>query len=140
MRERLVSVGLVVFMAFLTVSLAEESAKRDPMKASELPGYEQLRDPFWPIGYTRKIKPVVDPSEQKEPDEPVKIEPKWPRLKLKAVTSSPKGYIAILDGIGLVEEGQIVRMTVDGIVYRWRIGKITSKGFAHQKLDAKAVK
>lgn len=140
MKKAVVLLAVLGLVGSISVSLAEDQSERKPMKVDELPEYDQLRDPFWPIGYARRVKPKVDPNQPKEPEEPVKIEPKWPRLRLKAVTSSPKGFIAIIDGIGLVEEGQIVKKTVDGITYRWKIGKITKKGFAHAKLDAKAVK
>jgi hypothetical protein len=140
MKKYTATLVMALFIASLSVCSAQEQVERRQLKESELPNYDQLRDPFWPIGYTRKMPEKIDPNAPKEPEEPVTIEPKWPKLRLKAVTSSPKGYIAIIEGIGLVEEGQIVKKTVDGVVYRWKIGEISKKGFAHKKLDAKAVK
>jgi len=119
---------------------ATEEDARDQLKTDELPTYENLRDPFWPLGYTRHVEPKVDSTRPDEPEQPVKVEPKWPKLKVKAITSSPKGYIAILEGIGLVEEGQTVKMTVDGVVYSWQIDKISKKGFSYKQLGAEAVK
>ncbi len=129
----------MIFLSLLVLSSACWAVEEEvaPMKVSELPEYHQLRDPFWPIDYARKIEPKVDPTLPKPPVVEVKIKPKWPKLKLKAVTSSPTGYFAIIEGVtGVVESGQIVRRTVDGIVYSWRIDKISKRGFSRKQLKA----
>lgn len=130
---------LLSVLSLGSIALAADE-KMPPMKVSELPEYDQLRDPFWPIDYVRKIEPKIDPTAPKQPETPVKIEPKWPKLKLKAVTSSPKGFIAIIEGVGLVEAGEVIRKTVDGIVYSWRIDEISEKGFSYKQLNAMPVK
>ena len=96
------------------------------------------RDPFWPVGYTPK------PPEQERPDEeaePIEIPDEWPTLNVSGVTRAADGtYIAIVERIGLVEQGEAVSLTVDGLVYRWRVNRVTGRGVSFSKLDVKPVR
>lgn len=128
---------IAVCLAVFALAASAQELDRDWMEEKDIPEYDQLRDPFWPIGHTRKIIPKVEPSKgETKTVAPVKIEPKWPKLKLKAITSSPKGYIAIIEGIGLVEAGQTIRMKDDNVMYSWKISEISEKGFACVPLTA----
>jgi len=133
----ILNILVVVFMSG-SYLLADEL--RDPMDAKDLPEYNQVRDPFWPIGHARKIKPKVDTSKPVQPDQPKVFEPKWPKLKLKAITTTPKGHIAIIAQVGLVEEGQVFSRKVENVIYTWRIDKISSKGFTYTQIEAKPAK
>ena len=46
-------------------------------------------------------------------------------------------YIAILDGIGLVESGDEISKRQDNLIYRWRINKITAQGVSRTRLDVR---
>ena len=131
---------VIMLLCLIPCMIIAAEDTRESLQKKDLPTYEQLRDPFWPIGYTRKLPVKVDPTKPKPPPEVKTFTPNWPKLKLKAVTSSPKGYIAIIDKIGLVVEGQVVRLKSGDAIYSWRIGKITKKGFSCKELDAKPVK
>lgn len=113
-----------------------DDSSRDAMNVKDLPEYDQIRDPFWPNGHARKVEPKVDASKPDQSPQQTVIEPKWPKLKLKAITTTPKGHIAIIDQVGLVEEGQVIKRRVDNVVYTWRIDKITEKGFTYTQVDA----
>lgn len=136
MMPRVVFSSLAICLLSASGLLAENEAG-EPMEAKDLPDYNQVRDPFWPIGHVRKVKPKVDPAKPVAPVQEEVFEPTWPKLKLKAVTTTPRGHIAIIDKIGLVEEGQIIKRKVKDAVYTWRIDKISSKGFTYTQLEAK---
>jgi hypothetical protein len=131
---------MMILLCLIPCVMIAAEDTRESMDEKDLPTFEQLRDPFWPIGYTRKIPVKVDPTKPELPPEVKAFTPNWPKLKLKAVTSSPKGFIAIIDKVGLVVEGQVVRLKAGGAVYSWRIGKISKKGFSYKELDVKPVK
>lgn len=95
--------------------------------------FSQLRDPFCPIGY----KPVSE-SEQIERTKIADITSriKWPTLPLRGIThGGGKRFIAIIEGIGLVEPGDIVEMKRDSLIYRWRIDNVTAAGLSSTRLD-----
>ncbi len=95
--------------------------------------FQQWRDPFWPVGY--------QPASETEQEERSKIENlksriNWPALPLRGVThAGGQRFIAVIEGIGLVEPGDIVSIRKDGLVYRWRIDRVTIDGVASTRLD-----
>jgi hypothetical protein len=113
----------------------------------ELPaGWDELRDPLWPIGYTPPPPPTAPSATdtavvQKSAQALLEARAVWPSLKLKALTKDSRGgYMAVIDGIGVVEEGEIVRIQAAGIVYRWRIEMIGPTGLKAKRLTLKAVR
>lgn len=97
---------------------------------------EELRDPFWPIGYQPKCE---------KKDEEAKLlkdmQVKWPVLKARGKTRDAEGnYIAILEKIGMVEAGDIVQIKQGKVIYRWKINAVTETGISYTKLDAKPIK
>lgn len=113
----------------------------------ELPaGWDELRDPLWPIGYTPPPPPTAPSATnttvvQKSAQELLEERASWPTLKLKALTKDTRGgYMAVIDGIGVVEAGEVVRIQAAGIVYRWRIEMIGPTGLKAKRLPLKAVK
>jgi hypothetical protein len=109
------------------------------------PGWDDLRDPLWPIGYTPPPPPpppsatnavvVVRQSEQ----ELLAARAVWPSLELKALTKGTRGgYMAVIDGVGVVEAGEVVRIQSDGIIYRWRIAEIGPKGLKAKRMPLRA--
>lgn len=95
--------------------------------------FSRLRDPFWPVGY--------NPLPEEEKIEQTKIADlkariNWPALPLRGVThAGGKRFIAIIDGIGLVEAGDIVVIEQDGLIYRWIIDKVSADGINSTRLD-----
>lgn len=95
--------------------------------------FRALRDPFWPVGY----KPVSE-SEKIEISKIADLKAKisWPALPLRGVThSGGKNFIAMIEGVGLVEAGDLVVIEQDSLIYRWRIDKVTSAGVSSTRLD-----
>lgn len=107
-----------------------------------------LRDPFWPIGYwpgqgslPPGKKAPIDSSKPQIVPPPQEVVIRWPDLKVKGLTRQSDGtYIAIIDGIGIVEAGQIVKIQRDGFIFRYKISEINQKGILQQKLDYKPKK
>jgi len=100
-----------------------------------------LRDPFWPVGYTPATpedEQEREQEQQKAADEEVKQRVPWPNLKLKGITRTAEGkHLAILEGTGLVEEGDTVTRRVGNIIFVWKINEISEKGVSYTKLDAR---
>ncbi|MDI6775053.1 MAG: hypothetical protein QME60_06630 [Verrucomicrobiota bacterium] len=103
----------------------------------------ELRDPFWPIGYKKPDlrKPELarskDQSQQENPEEVKKTHDiAWPSLELAAVSKTLQGkWIAMFKGIGLVEEGDQIRVRKGDAWYRWKITAINEKGIGYDRLD-----
>ena len=92
---------------------------------------KEMRDPFWPIGYRPKSR-----ESKNEPDFSSTAQMKWPALKVKGLTKGVSGnYIAILENIGVVEAGDIIRIEQNGVIYRWKINAVTKKGVSSTRLD-----
>jgi hypothetical protein len=95
------------------------------------------RDPFWPVGWTPpKLGPVAAGTPTSAP---VKDITHWDDArKLIQVTGMSRTkdgkYLAILKGIGVAEEGDTVSITYMGLVYRWKIKSITSKGLVPERI------
>lgn len=95
------------------------------------------RDPFWPVGYvpkprvpeTARVPPSAPPTAAKRPP------PEWPALKVTGIMQTARGPLAVVEGVGLVEEGSVVRRQIGGYVYRWRVDRITPERLVYTRLD-----
>ncbi len=100
------------------------------------------RDPFWPVGYvpkealpvvTNTVPEVEEPVIEEEPE--VVIE--WPELSANGSTRTPEGtYYAFLDGIGMVEEGDVVQKEHKAVVFTWHVERITKDGAELRRVSA----
>jgi hypothetical protein len=127
-------------------------ATNSPVAADALPGnvetaastnaaptnavVEALRDPFWPVGYEPAPEIPEDEIDRQQQEARLRAATRWPKLKLKGVTRSPQGYLAILEGIGLVEPGQKVSQRLGRLVYRWQIDDVSERGVQYRRLEA----
>ena len=138
------------------------TAVAGPIQAQPAPE-QALRDPFWPVGYlpqksvepppvtppvvpdnsgTGTVANVVIPAQTNQ--NVVAVIPQdtaihWPELKVKGLSKQPDGsYLAIIEGIkNIVEAGQNIQMSRDGMIFRWKINEINKKGIIQQKLECK---
>lgn len=102
----------------------------------EVPGYK-VRDPFWPIG-TQPPQTEQTPAANTNTQVTVVPAPtKWPDLKMKGTVEVKNGFLVIIEGIGMAEEGQKVSKTEGGYVFTWQVGKITKKNFQYKPLEMK---
>lgn len=122
----------------------------------------EVRDPFWPVGYVPKAKPVA----ARLTPAPV-IDASTGDLAPVVAPAAPKGtaweaarkqlhyqgisrfvekipgrktgkvkYQAFING-KLVEEGQVVEAVLDDFVYRFKVTSITSKSINFSRLDTR---
>jgi hypothetical protein len=107
----------------------------------------ELRDPFTPVDVPpapipqtpieNPSTPGVTPPPPPPPPPPLATAT-WPKLPIKALMTDPSGkHVAMIEGIGSVEAGDIVSRKVEGVIYRWRIEVITDKDVSFKKLDAR---
>lgn len=115
----------------------------------------RMRDPFWPVGYTQKIVIKATVSKAGQPasvpavvtvPEPVAV-PQWDEARRKIDirgisligrdkdSGQPK-YLALVAG-KLVEEGNVVSVTYNEFVYRWKVVGIGTAGVSFQKMDVR---
>jgi hypothetical protein len=112
------------------------------------------RDPFWPVGYVPKVaapdEPVAKGGGVAKPSDlataPV-AEPDWVgarrKLDVRGVsligrdkeTGKPR-YFAVVAG-KLVEPGNVVAVTHEDRVYRWKVVDIRPEGVSLSKLEVK---
>ena len=121
------------------VGAEEESPLPRKTKAtSEAPSISKrstLRDPFWPVGF---IPEAGASKETKATESRIRKSLLWPKLEVRAISRTTQGsFIAIVDGIGIVESGDIVSMRRKGLIYRWKINKVSRKGISRTRLDAR---
>jgi hypothetical protein len=114
----------------------------------------RMRDPFWPVGYTPKVasKPTVNKAGQTvsiavvTPPEPVHV-PQWDeamrKIDIRGISligrdkdSGQPKYLAMVAG-KLVEEGNVVSVTYNEFVYRWKVVGIGTAGVSFQKMDVR---
>jgi hypothetical protein len=133
---------------------AEPAAPSSTVQPASSPD-KVLRDPFWPIGYPDN-KATAEPKTTNAPpvtgqqatnvvttvtDPGTPPEAKWPELKVKGLIRQTDGrYIAIVDGVGIVEAGQTVSRQSQGYLFRWKVIAINEKGIVQQKLDYRPLK
>jgi len=98
-----------------------------------------LRDPFWPIGWAPANFGQLDVGESGE------ALTKWEEarrlLQVSGLSRNARGkYVAIIKGVGVVEEGDTVSVTYGDLTYKWRIRAITSRGIEPERIGAFPVK
>ena len=98
------------------------------------------RDPFWPIGWE---PPRLGRMTTNAPVKDVLT--KWDKaraiLQVTGLSKSPDGkYLAILKGIGVVEEGDTVSVNYMGLNYKWKITSVTSKGIVPERIGVFPIK
>ena len=103
-------------------------------------GVDVLRDPFWPVA-TEPAPPEPERTEEEqavvEATRAIERQIQWPALKLKGMTRAGKErYLAIIDGIGMVESGQAVSVRHGDVVYSWLIETVDEKGVMYRRLEA----
>ncbi|OGV68426.1 MAG: hypothetical protein A2283_19400 [Lentisphaerae bacterium RIFOXYA12_FULL_48_11] len=151
--------SLVVMLQTAICQEPKAPARNAPAAVTEPQGQlaseKTARDPFWPIGYWPQKKdesgniistapgmPAIQtPGKTNVVVAPKEIVISWPELKVKGLTRQGDGtYIAIIDGVGIVEKGQIIQIQRDGFIFKYKISDINQKGILQQKLDYKPKK
>ena len=99
----------------------------------------RMRDPFWPIGWEPPPKNTgpVDAS----PKTPIQWKEAKKSIRVTALSKTVQGdFVAILQGIGLVEKGEVIKAQHKGLIYRWTVTDVTASGVKTKQLDVKSIK
>lgn len=97
------------------------------------PEFEQLRDPFWPIGWRPDARP--DGKATVSPAVPLKWAEAKKRLQLTGVIRTNAGKrMASIKGVGVVEEGDVISVHFENAVYRWLVRTITDTEIVTEQL------
>jgi len=120
------------FLLPLAMTAASADERGNPAAVPTNPGItsqttnEVFRDPFCPVGYTPRE--ASTPSAWTATNDVAasaaqpKVVPQWPVLKLKGVTRMAGGeYIGLLEGVGVVQPKDLIKMERDGVIYRWEV-------------------
>ena len=100
--------------------------------------YTGPRDPFWPVGYAPKPK---EDLVKKETEIIPRQKEEWPALTVRGIIRQGREkYMAVLNGVGLVEVGELVSIEKGGLVYQWRIESITGTDVSCTRLEARQTK
>ena len=143
-------VALAALIGILGASVSAQDSSTNAVPGADAAATETnapevaIRDPFWPVGYRKpdpKKEEVKKVEEKKKEEIKQALNISWPALDVTAVSKTPQGsYIAMIKGIGMVEEGDTVRVRKEGLIYRWKITTISEKGMAFKKVDATPIK
>lgn len=133
--------GLLAFMAVA----ATDSLAADPAAPADTPAgtveetpLSTLRDPFWPKGF-RPTPKVVQSKQTTGGVGSATL--RWveaaKQLKITGTSRTSKGVlVAVVKGVGVVEAGDMISVRYEGIIYRWKVLKITEKGIVTKEANA----
>ncbi|MEI6563273.1 MAG: hypothetical protein WCO42_03075 [bacterium] len=109
------------------------------------------RDPFWPVGYAPKPvvrKPEMSPEKRSGETPPdIPRGPLWDearkKLDIRGISlihdkmTGKSRYLAMVSR-KLIEEGNVISIKYDNLVYRWKVVGINEEGLSLQKLDVRS--
>ena len=139
----------VLLVALLTLSLsapaqddAAAPAEEKPPAAPEAEAKpepkpkpkKELRDPFWPVGHVRIDKSKVEEKIVLKGNPEI-----WPKLIVKGISKTPKGHIAFLKGIGMVSEGEVLRLKRGRRIYSIEITSVSKLGIKTRRIKSVVV-
>lgn len=122
---------LVVFCTLFIVALSHGV---DEAASQTLPT-DGLRDPFWPVGWMPQ--PVADKGAVTgpQPKSPIRWEDAAELLRISGLSAKPDGsYLAIIKGVGVVEENDIISVNFSGLSYRWKVIAISNTGIKTERI------
>ncbi len=103
----------------------------------------ELRDPFWPVGYTpprkeaSKQPAVATPAAAPEPvvtERPARWDDALRTVSVKGIMSVGEGkYMAVVND-KVVNENDTVSVFFEGRQYTWKVARIAADGVKFQKL------
>jgi len=94
--------------------------------------FADIRDPLLPPGYA-VVRNEPDPEQLERDALAARIA--WPSLQLRGITHAGRQkFVAVIEGIGIVEAGDEVRLRQADLIYTWRIDKINAAGLTSTRL------
>lgn len=112
-----------------------------PADEDEAVPFGMLRDPFWPIGWRPPDFGKVTNVAGEDRSGIIKWNEAEKLLSLSGITKSASGKdMAVIKGAGIVEEGDTIAVTYRGLVYKWKVRKITRDGVVPDRVGVYPVK
>jgi hypothetical protein len=94
------------------------------------------RDPFWPVGWAPpNFGKPKDNGRPEEKSSLIKWDEAVKQLRVRGVTRSGDRYFAVVEGMGVVEAGDVVSVEYEGLTYRWTVVSVNARGIVPRKLD-----
>jgi len=138
MKPRWFAVALLIAalgLAGFQAAQAQEDAEAPQPETGSAGSTPAVRDPFWPVGYWPEEDGPAGGSDLTHAGL------KWPSLTVKGLTRGPEGkYFAIIQDVGIVEEGDIISVRRHDFIFRWKIEQITGEGVVPGKLDVRSAR
>ncbi len=101
--------------------------------------FDALRDPLLPPGFAQVDDAEHAEQERLRQEAALAERIQWPTLKLRGIThAGRRSFIAVLEEIGIVEEGDEIRMRRDDFIYTWRVDSISENGITTTRLHVVA--
>ena len=142
--EKLAFVLIAMLFAFINLRIfaQEPDAQTNPgEQGEEQEEAANYRDPFWPPGYTPPVETDESENEVEQPIQPNEIfvdtAIKWPTPKIKGITAIGDKYSAIIQDVGVVEEGKTITIKRGNVIFSWQVLKINKKGVELKQLEAR---
>ena len=100
--------------------------------------FDSLRDPLLPPGFQQLDNAELAEQDRLREQAALAERIQWPTLKLRGITHAGRSFIAVLEDVGIVEEGDVIRLRRDDFVYSWRVDAISDNGIATTRLHVVA--
>jgi hypothetical protein len=137
MSTRHLLAGLAACLLTAAYCLGQETAKAPRVSRADEDidlALTKLRDPFWPVGWEPPpTEPVKGKTVQKA--DLIKWDEARKSIHVTGLSKDSRGkFIAIIKGIGVVEPGDTISVRHSGLVYKWKVSDITTKGIVPEQI------
>lgn len=134
--KKLYILAIITFILHVSCSAyadAEVASASTNEPAAEI-NIMALRDPFWPSGW--RPPNFGKKKSETEIKSPIKWKEAASLLRIAGLTKKAGGeYIAIIKGYGIIEKGETLTVSYQGLIYKWIIKDITAQGIERKRLS-----
>jgi len=138
-------------MTAAAVTMQAEAQQPAPGSQATNAAVPALRSPFWPVGWTPAPEAPIEEPTAKVPTGPERMAPVEPaaapiveewdeaakNLRVQGVSRMNDGpYMALMEGLGVVSEGDTVAIRYKGLRYTWIIRSIAPEGITPERTTA----
>ena len=131
------AMGLAGVMLVQSVK-AGPAAAPPPAAQDEVP-VSSLRDPFWTVGW--KPAPRAMPVQKKVAADATaqRWDEAFKQIRVSALGQNAEGkYVATVKGVGVVDVGDTISISYGGLLYRWKVVKISAEGLVPERIGVYA--
>lgn len=133
--------GTLVVVLLTSVLFAEPQSETLPSEPQQAPSAgieqaepDQVRDPFWPIGYrARHEKRIVDTMAQGSAEDWLKA---MAKLRIGAITKAGNRHLVLING-NTCKQDDVLGVEHDGRIYRFKIKAVHIDRVELRKLEVR---